>query len=181
MGHTRLPTRGSVLDNRNNHPIRAGMIIGTHNGTIYNADWLFKKLRLPRYTEVDSELIFRLADRCAVDGGIELSRFKKSLARCRGQISAVLASRLDPGVVTVLKGNKPLSLAYCAKKRVILYASQAEFITCALNVTCDWSELEIPPMTAVTIRCLDLKKTWTESFSFKRQKKKIIKVTGESI
>lgn len=37
MGHTRWRTRGNEFNNRNNHPIRAGIVIGTHNGTIYNA------------------------------------------------------------------------------------------------------------------------------------------------
>jgi glucosamine 6-phosphate synthetase-like amidotransferase/phosphosugar isomerase protein len=44
MGHTRWRTRGSETNSRNNHPIRAGIITGTHNGTIYNADYLFRRL-----------------------------------------------------------------------------------------------------------------------------------------
>lgn len=107
MGHTRWRTRGNEFNNRNNHPIRAGIVIGTHNGTIYNADYLFRRLGLPRYAEVDSELIFRLADRFAPEGPIDREGLKKALALCRGQMSAVLASRLDPGTITVLKGNKP--------------------------------------------------------------------------
>ena len=71
MGHTRWRTRGNEFNNRNNHPIRAGIVIGTHNGTIYNADYLFRRLGLPRYAEVDSELIFRLADRFAPEGPID--------------------------------------------------------------------------------------------------------------
>jgi amidophosphoribosyltransferase len=47
MGHTRWRTRGDERNNANNHPLRAGRIIGTHNGTLYNADVLFKRLRLP--------------------------------------------------------------------------------------------------------------------------------------
>jgi hypothetical protein len=39
---------GNKLNNRNNHPIRAGIVIGTHNGTIYNTDHLFRRLGLPR-------------------------------------------------------------------------------------------------------------------------------------
>jgi hypothetical protein len=90
-------TRGSEANSRNNHPIRSGIIIGTHNGTIYNADYLFRRLGLPRYAEVDSELLFRLADRFAPDGTIDGRGFRKALRLCRGQMSAVLASRLDPG------------------------------------------------------------------------------------
>ena len=46
-------TRGDERVNRNNHPIRAGDVIGTHNGTIYNADYLFRRFKLRRFAEVD--------------------------------------------------------------------------------------------------------------------------------
>ncbi|WP_245809490.1 hypothetical protein [Desulfamplus magnetovallimortis] len=85
--------------------IRSGIIIGTHNGTIYNANYLFRRLGLPRYAEVDSELLVRLADRFAPDGTIDGRGFRKALCLCRCQMNAVLPSRLDPGAITVIKGN----------------------------------------------------------------------------
>ncbi len=63
LGHTRRRTRGDERINRNKHPIRAGDIIGTHNGTIHNADYLFRRFKLLRFAQVDSELLFRPADR----------------------------------------------------------------------------------------------------------------------
>lgn len=101
----RWRTRGSESNSRNNHPIRAGNIIGTHNGTIYNADQLFCRFQLPRYAEVDSELIFRLADCFTSAHGFNDAGFRKALRLCRGQMSAVLASRHDPRAITVLKGK----------------------------------------------------------------------------
>jgi len=110
LGHTRWRTRGDERVNRNNHPIRAGDIIGTHNGTIYNADYLFRRFKLRRFAQVDSELLFRLAHNAVRDGRIDMERFRARLELCRGQITAVLASRLDPGTILVLNGNKPLEL-----------------------------------------------------------------------
>ncbi len=92
-----------------------------------------RRLGLPRYAEVDSELLFRLADRFAPDGTIDGRGFRKALRLCRGQMSAVLASRLDPGAITVIKGNKPLSLRYSRKHRAVLYASEPEYIEAALD------------------------------------------------
>ena len=46
-------TRGDERVNSNNHPIRAGEVIGTHNGTIYNTDYLFRRWKLRRFAEVD--------------------------------------------------------------------------------------------------------------------------------
>lgn len=84
LGHTRWRTRGDEHVNENNHPIRAGDILGTHNGTIYNAEELFQRFNLPRFAEVDSELLFRLAGRAAGRGPVDTVRFKDSLKRCRG-------------------------------------------------------------------------------------------------
>lgn len=106
MGHTRWRTRGNEFNNRNNHPIRAGIVIGTHNGTIYNADYLFRRLGLPRYAEVDSELIFRLADQFAPEGPIDQEGLKKALALCRGQMGAVLASRLGRRLYRLCRGQQ---------------------------------------------------------------------------
>lgn len=172
MGHTRWGTRGNEFNNRNNHPIRAGIVIGTHNGTIYNADYLFRRLGLPRYAEVDSELIFRLADRFAPEGPIDQEGLKKALALCRGQMSAVLASRLDPGTITVLKGNKPLCLRIHRQHRVVLYASEPAFIDFAVDNEKGWRELEVPPMTMLTIRHADVRAIENSEFRFIPQERK---------
>ncbi len=172
MGHTRWRTRGNEFNNRNNHPIRAGIVIGTHNGTIYNADYLFRRLGLPRYAEVDSELIFRLADRFAPEGPIDQEGLKKALALCRGQMSAVLASRLDPGTITVLKGNKPLCLRIHRQHRVVLYASDDAFIDFAVDNEKGWRELEVPPMTMLTIRHADVRAVENSEFRFIPQERK---------
>jgi hypothetical protein len=80
---------------------------------------------LPRFAEVDSELIFRLADRHARGGPVDPDCLGPALARCRGQLTAVLAAREDPGSILVLKGNKPLHLWYHHQHRVVIYASEA--------------------------------------------------------
>jgi hypothetical protein len=141
VGHTRWRTRGDERINRNNHPIRAGDVIGIHNGTIYNADRLFRRLRLRRFAEVDSELLFRLADRAFRDETPDLERFKRNLALCRGQITAVLASRRRPGTVLVLKGNKPLELRIHRRHRAVLYASDPAFLDAVLADERGWRPL----------------------------------------
>ena len=152
MGHTRWSTRGDPANNRNNHPLRAGVIIGTHNGTIYNADHLFRRFGLPRQTEVDSEVLFRLADRHTPEDAIDPAGFVQKLKLCRGQISAVLASVLDPATILVLKGNKPLALWFHRQRRVVAYASEARFLDAALGDEPGWRELAVPAMTLLTLR-----------------------------
>ena len=62
--HTRYATKGSPANPLNNHPIKQGTIIGTHNGTLDygHDDDLFAMLGddVDRHGEVDSEAIFAL-------------------------------------------------------------------------------------------------------------------------
>jgi amidophosphoribosyltransferase len=153
MGHTRWSTRGDPANNRNNHPLHTGVVLGTHNGTIYNAEQLFRKLSLPRYAEVDSEVLFRLADRHTPEDAIDPIGFTAALRWCRGQISAVLASTLDPATILVLKGNKPLHLWFNRQRRVVAYASETRFLEAALALDegADWRCLKVPRMTLLTL------------------------------
>ena len=152
MGHTRWSTRGDPANNHNNHPLRAGAVIGTHNGTLYNADHLFRRFGLPRHAEVDSELLFRLADRHTPEDAIDPAGLTQALRLCRGQMSAVMASILDPATILVLKGNKPLSLWLHRQRRVVAYASEARFLMDALGDAPGWRPLNVPPMTLLTLR-----------------------------
>ena len=132
LGHTRWRTRGDERVNCNNHPIRAGEVIGTHNGTIYNADYLFRRWKMRRFAEVDSEILFRLAANAARDGAMDIERFKARLRRCRGQITAVIACRTDPGTIFVLKGNRPLELRWNPRRKAVLYASDPAYLDAVL-------------------------------------------------
>ncbi len=172
VGHTRWRTRGDERINRNNHPIRAGDVIGTHNGTIYNADRLFRRLRLRRFAEVDSELLFRLAHKSYRNDRIDIDRFKARLELCRGQMTAVLASRNDPETILVLKGNKPLELRAHRRYRVVLYASDPAFLDAVLADERGWRELPVPPMSMVVFRHEDLMEFSRESLEFIAQAKR---------
>lgn len=152
-GHTRWQTRGDASNNANNHPIRAGNVIGTHNGTVLNADYLFERFDLPRHAEVDSEIIFRLADSTLHDGRIDVPAFKSRLALCRGLISAVLASKSDPEAVVVIKGNKPLTLRYSARLDVLFYASEASFLDVVLAGMESWKGVSVKPMSLARFNC----------------------------
>ena len=172
LGHTRWRTCGDEQVNSNNHPIRTGEVIGTHNGTIYNADYLFRHWKLRRFAEVDSEILFRLAANAAREGTVDIERFKKRLLRCRGQITAVLACRIDPGTVLVLKGNRPLELRWHPKRKAILYASDPIYLDVVLAEEKGWKELSIPPMSLLVFRHEDLAGFSVEPFEFVAQERK---------
>lgn len=164
LGHTRWQTRGDVSNNMNNHPIRAGEVIGTHNGTILNADHLFDHLELPRHAEVDSELIFRIADATLREGSLDPVALKARLALCRGQISAVMASRQDPKTVMIIKGNKPLEMRYHKKHQALIYASDIAYLDVVLMGDSGWQTIPTVPMSLMTFHCDDLMSFTSEPF-----------------
>jgi len=172
LGHTRWCTRGDERVNSNNHPIRAGEVIGTHNGTIYNADYLFRRWKMRRFAEVDSEILFRLAANAARDGAMDIERFKERLRRCRGQITAVIACRTDPETVIVLKGNRPLELRRHLRRKAVLYASDPAYLDAVLAEEKGWREIAVPPMSLVVFRRENLSGYLVEPFEFVAQERK---------
>jgi glucosamine 6-phosphate synthetase-like amidotransferase/phosphosugar isomerase protein len=160
IGHNRWRTRGTEKNNRNNHPIRAGRVIGTHNGTILNADDLFRRFRLKRGAEVDSELLFRMADMAVGNGGLDVDAFLRLVAPCRGQIGAVLAAVGAPERVVVLKGNKPLEFRYSRRHRAVAYATDAAVLEDAIEASYrephDWRPMVVRPMAMLIFRHEDV-------------------------
>ena len=110
LGHTRWRTRGDERVNSNNHPIRAGEVIGTHNGTIYNADYLFRRWKMRRFAEVDSEILFRLAANAARDGARTAALHGGTDARARAKIIAAMSAAgmtIGDGNITISPSADP--------------------------------------------------------------------------
>ena len=124
MGHTRYATQGTPRLSRNNHPIRAGHVIGTHNGWVSNDDELFDEFSLTRFAQVDSEVIFRMADTSeSVDEFIN-----KRFTKIQGKASIVWCDLERPEYVYLLKGNNPLEMAYHKRLNLIVYGSTWEIV-----------------------------------------------------
>lgn len=163
-GHTRWQTCGDAFNNLNNHPILAGAVIGTHNGTVFNADELFRSLKLPRNAEVDSEVIFRMTDSILRDGHIDVAELGKRLALCKGGMSVVMASKRSPEEVVVVKGGKPLELRYSREYEAVVYASDARYLDMSLAGHKSWKLVDLNLMTIAVFRCNGLEASTCESF-----------------
>lgn len=164
MGHTRWPTRGSHLDNANNHPLVSGgehkarghhpnrsVCILTHNGHIQNASVLFKAMHLPRDAQVDSEILLRLAERNTGKCGIDPLGFADDISLCRGKLSAVVVATGDPARILLVKGNQPLEVRYCEGRGLIIYASEAEILDSAIDSDTGWELIDIPAWRLVVV------------------------------
>ena len=151
LGHTRWKTRGTEANSLNNQPIRAGAVIGTHNGTIVNADRLFKRYRLRRTAETDSEFIFRLADKkeCIED-------FEVCIRDVRGGMSAVFTRTSASDTVLVIKGNKPLTLWYHKGFRAVFYSSEEWPLTRVIGMSRSIVRLDVDLFTMSVFNVADL-------------------------
>lgn len=151
LGHTRWKTRGDEANSLNNQPIRAGAVIGTHNGTIINADRLFKRYRLRRTAETDSEFIFRLADKKE-----SIEDFTVCVRDVRGGMSAVFMRTSATDTVLVIKGNKPLNLWYHKGFRAVFYSSEEWPLVRVIGMSRSVVPLEIDPFSLSVFNAADL-------------------------
>jgi len=150
LGHTRRKTRGTACRSVNNQPGRAARALGTHNGHIWNADALVAQLGLARVAEVDSEVLFRLADKARDE-----REFLSLLARCRGRISAAFVRLDEPAKLRLIKGDMPLYAAHVPRLRAVVYASEAWMLRAALNGY-RYQVLELDPFTLATFDVHDV-------------------------
>lgn len=153
MGHTRWPTRGTHLDNRNNHPLVSedDSVVLTHNGTITNADVLFRRLKLPRVAEVDSEILLRLTERNATCSGVDVDGLIDDLACCAGRMSVVAVASSHPTEILLIKGNQPLELRHNAELALLVYASEPEIIANAWPARWASEDNRVPAWTAIAV------------------------------
>jgi hypothetical protein len=128
MGHTRWPSRGSVRNPANNHPLVLPVGDGyrlalTHNGTIFDHARHLIRLGLPRTTQVDSELLARIAQRHADAHGIDVEAFLADLAPLDGSMSLALVATTRPEEIyasSVAGKQRPLnerSMKYMAPEQ----------------------------------------------------------------
>ncbi|MHB0998539.1 MAG: class II glutamine amidotransferase [Armatimonadota bacterium] len=137
MGHTRWPTKGSIHNEQNNHPLVAeiegqghdlGHLALTHNGTIKSIEQHFKRLNLPRTAQVDSELLLRIAQRHSDEHGLDIGGFISYLPDLHGRMSMAVVATSKPNEIILLKGNMPLEVRYNSKLNLIAYASEPRIL-----------------------------------------------------
>ncbi len=130
LGHARRPTKGTPLNPLNNHPIRTKWVVGVHNGHIYNDDYIFFKMGLPREAEVDSEVIFRLFDTIGPGAGkrIYVEKIINLLQYLRGTYATISFDTRYPDQLIVIKNGQPLSFYVSYKKSSIHFSSRYIFL-----------------------------------------------------
>lgn len=104
LGHCRLATHGSPLDNRNNHPHAAGRGYMVHNGVVHNHLDLAQRYGLCPKTACDSEILGLLMARCP---GAIIQRAAWTAGEACGDL-AVLGLWRKPARLLVARRGRPL-------------------------------------------------------------------------
>ncbi len=142
LGHARKPTKGSPLNNLNNHPVQVGSLIGVHNGIVQNDNEIFQSLGLRRKAEVDTEALFTILLEqpvpirdglvyCPREAG-ELKSLAQQYARrlrvITGSYAFLAVDTRCPGLVLLGKYMRPLSVHYNSQMGVWFFSSRYIFL-----------------------------------------------------
>lgn len=148
LGHTRLPTSGSEHDNRNNHPIIAGRVVGTHNGVLFNDTSLAKDYHLAPCGEVDSEVLFLMAER-AFHQGREWSvpGLIKNFGLMRGMLTTAMAHRDAPDKLILTRVGGPLYARVNQEADTIRWGSGPHYMEQGAH----WKPLNVKPYSLALV------------------------------
>ena len=108
MGHSRLVTNGSQLNDENNQPVVKSGIIGVHNGIIVNDAGLWEKhSQLCRDYQIDTE-VFLAMMRSHLDAGYAIPT---ALSRSESEIEGTISTAMmipDKGALVLYTNNGSL-------------------------------------------------------------------------
>jgi glucosamine 6-phosphate synthetase-like amidotransferase/phosphosugar isomerase protein len=130
LGHCRKSSVGNSDDNKNNHPIKVGDIVGIHNGTLTNHEEIFKRLDCGRDGTVDSEAIFRLVHHYTNNGTapFTLDMLEEVCKRLSGAFACLTFSGNNPFQVAAFRDGRPMEFCIIRPLKLVLIASESRFI-----------------------------------------------------
>ncbi len=138
IGHTRAQTKGDKAFNINNHPIKAGKVVGVHNGIILNDDILFGTYEedIKRNGRVDSEIIFQLLNYHIENGENIVEAVKSVDLLLNGSYACAFIHTDHPRYITIFTNSSSfsnISLHIFAPISTMVFASSTFIVSRALS------------------------------------------------
>jgi glucosamine 6-phosphate synthetase-like amidotransferase/phosphosugar isomerase protein len=127
--HSRNASVGGNADNFNNHPIITDPIIGIHNGTLYNDDYLFKRFK-DQFTpegDVDSEVIFRLLNMYLEKGLSPRNALRAVSERLVGAFTGAAVDLRNTSQMLMFRYGRELKILKLPHYDTIIAVSEARF------------------------------------------------------
>ena len=135
IGHCRMPTKGTPLNNKNNHPIVTKSFVGVHNGMIYNDDKLFYEYKddFKRDGDVDSEIIFKLIEKYYIDCKSMPEAMCLANSKLFGGMAYAFITTKNPYLLWLFRQGNPISILHYRQAGMIIFASNEKYITNAVK------------------------------------------------
>lgn len=134
IGHCRAKTKGPEKVYENNHPIKAGSIVGIHNGMVSNDDSLFrywstKHDYMKRAGTVDSEILFRLINMYHIRHKINVrTSISKTMGEINGSVACAFLNSNNPYSLYLFRNYNPTEIFLYEEKGIVIFASQQNYI-----------------------------------------------------
>ena len=155
IGHCRLKTKGTELNNDNNHPIRYENVVGIHNGMIINDDIQFEKHRdiLHRKAQVDSEVIFALINHFAKTTESIPKGIQDACRSLVGRYACAMVHNCQPHILWLFRSVDPCTIYHFKDVGIIIFASLPAFIIDAVSEhnLGPYSEIPLDPNEGIGI------------------------------
>ncbi len=132
IGHSRLVTNGTQMEDHNNQPVIKDGFVAVHNGIIVNADEIWKKYpALERRYEIDTEVMLSLMmsnlnENCCLKASV-----KNTFNEIYGTVSTGLISEVEP--VLLLATNNGSLYTVSDGKGILVFASEFSILREAVN------------------------------------------------
>lgn len=129
IGHTRNASEATPENNRNNHPIVYGSVVGVHNGRITNWESLAQEHNIDMVGKCDSEVIFALINTLIDDKGVSLQEAASvAAANLQGNFACVFAHKKAPNKIVMFRRDAPLEIRYRNVGNLAMVASDKKYI-----------------------------------------------------
>ena len=127
VGHVRFATQGEPDENKNNHPILNGNIIGVHNGIITNDDEICTEH--PYDEEVDSAAIFALFAAHSRKSRLSTGSIAKSLEELEGDFAIIAAdTRRKDSIFLARDASRPLVFSKDPEEEILWISSTGDIM-----------------------------------------------------
>ena len=169
MGHSRLVTNGSQINDANNQPVVKDGIIGIHNGIIVNESELWSRhADLQRSCEIDTEIMLALIRKYIRPDKDVATAVSKTVNEIFGTVAA--AFFIDDLNVLCIATNNGSLYTLTNKRGLFVFASEDYFLkqlakTMRLNIHDDVTIQQVLPGKGII---LDMDNFHVQEFSFDR-------------
>ncbi len=123
VGHCRMPTKGDVKFERNNHPFRYGSTVLVHQGILWNDVELNKKYDFKPEGETDSWTIVYLIEKYRKEGKNMVDAIACAHEELKGSWGVVLIDILEPDKLYIFCHSRSIKINYYPDEQLFFFSS----------------------------------------------------------